>query len=911
MGASLDSSFQQRLQLEHSGCRLALATTESGFIYYSVETSAGIWTPPSPFVFSNEPTLDSQLDSVSSEAVIRYLFNAHSPTGVRPFKAVSDGRYLFLFRYSPVGALWMDRFILDQNSYTFVRPFDLRDPSTGSSTPGGQLTRFSSRHRDGTNFFVPTVELSFLGRLEDSDFQVACLRDEVIGATLWTISYVCPVQQSLVITSFRTGIEGTVDINDHASLSLNSILTLENTCEHDPGISRLKFFLTSPESKLSHRLTLLREQEQKQISDVGPSPIDKERAFKLLVSLESGDEGVAILTLSGAINSGLRLPLHPVTLVTLRKGGGATHLATSAELRFKEFDHLEDRTGRVTASLHQEGVLSLPWSGSAFFASEQQVRLESGRAYEVGVEWESDADADLSELLLVGWDSEGTQVITRTALPGALTKLPSGRQLARGYFLASTEQLRYSLSAFQAPAGRWTVLKIHHAWLRPLEGDVTFAETTTSVELTASEASLDANTHAFCPDESSANVYNVSKSEYLVSRSAPKQLLKLCFAMPTTEWKPGGRYRIELRIRCDYAPTSCFLTLKGPGAFGSVELRPSDFPDDSGEWLLVSNQLLMPMLMETEIMFEFSISTRYPCQLLQVTRPRLCLLEASLISPDAWKSLVAWHPSIRSAAASPDHNAVALIHQTFEGVHWHEYLVNEQITVHSGQRWCKSFEFLHEDLPEHVRASFYGADARGQTHHIVEPELLPLSDGWTRARYEFTVPEGMRQMRVFNLFAPSGEWGSFKVRNPRLFRPYLRDNASAEFDTVQLRARSFRLLERSAFDSLSFPVRILNPEWQKRMAEALKHRHGRNAALSLRRWQRIQLPVVELTREAQSRLHGCLMSSAECKGYLSSWIVHESDIFLCFQTQDEQLYTLLFSPDIQAFTFKLEWQQLS
>jgi hypothetical protein len=147
-----------------------------------------------------------------------------------PFAAVSDDRYIYIFRPSPKGTLYLDRFILlqvpapqeDNNKvrrdsskpkptrYRMDRIWELRYRVSGEKdTPADERDMLGYRDMLGNAFIEPSLELAETPRCLDGRFAIALLPTSEVDKSRWC--YFAVIDNQIQIASWPQGDDGLFD----------------------------------------------------------------------------------------------------------------------------------------------------------------------------------------------------------------------------------------------------------------------------------------------------------------------------------------------------------------------------------------------------------------------------------------------------------------------------------------------------------------------------------------------------------------------------------------------------------------------------------------------------------------------------------------------------------------------------
>lgn len=228
--------------ITHDGKVIVFATADDGTVYYTVRADGferkrsgdqlehwGAWqalplpneeTDPSVVTFEEANFADSQ-----GNPILRSRYQTRD-AGERvlagPVRLISGLGYLYVFRVSAEGHLWMDRFVLDGMNNQLIRKLEVRYKRSRQKyapleAPSGRNNvRFDSldfRDADGGPFFEPTIELNLQIKISYGWFSVVLLPTDKQEEHRWHFFFYHE-NNGLVNASVRASSEGLFDLRD-------------------------------------------------------------------------------------------------------------------------------------------------------------------------------------------------------------------------------------------------------------------------------------------------------------------------------------------------------------------------------------------------------------------------------------------------------------------------------------------------------------------------------------------------------------------------------------------------------------------------------------------------------------------------------------------------------------------------
>ena len=150
------------------------------------------WASPQALTLPNYPPDPSVKDWLDQHAnfKVRLDYNYATATVVpdAPFQAVSDDRYIHLFRQSPTSSIYVDRFVFNATSFSLDPVWQVRYQSSRQRyQPADKTDTQSYVDNDGKTFYEPTTELKIGHNLAGGAFSVVRVPSATATETRWQI----------------------------------------------------------------------------------------------------------------------------------------------------------------------------------------------------------------------------------------------------------------------------------------------------------------------------------------------------------------------------------------------------------------------------------------------------------------------------------------------------------------------------------------------------------------------------------------------------------------------------------------------------------------------------------------------------------------------------------------------------
>jgi hypothetical protein len=218
-----DATYTAATTVRHQGVVLSFTATDASQIVYSVldlghlQSSSqranddNAWTDPRPVVFPTDirpagmNLLAADTAAVQTEQVPRSISGA--------FQVYSDGDYVYIFRASAYGTVYVNRFVLVPGSTSLQPKWETRfQRSRKKDIPASGKDTVSFKDMDGQVFQEPTTELTFVRLAPGGGFTVFSLPSDVPGEATWYIISLDPPGSRLVWYSMPRSRDGLFDV---------------------------------------------------------------------------------------------------------------------------------------------------------------------------------------------------------------------------------------------------------------------------------------------------------------------------------------------------------------------------------------------------------------------------------------------------------------------------------------------------------------------------------------------------------------------------------------------------------------------------------------------------------------------------------------------------------------------------
>lgn len=227
-----DAAYRYATAIRHQGLVIAFAAraSHSSPATFKIGYSVLTLSPTSPA--GVDSWTDFQLLDFPTELrpvgmrLLTLGFGDHGiPTADAPFRVVSDGLHVYVFRQSGQNTLLVDRFVYDAANATLVNTWEVRfRRSQKIDLPEGPRDTFGSTDMTGRHFVEPTTELTMVDNLTGGWFDVLILPTNVTGMNRWQIFAYDTVSQTLDSFSILRASDGLFDLSDVIDPSGNVLL---------------------------------------------------------------------------------------------------------------------------------------------------------------------------------------------------------------------------------------------------------------------------------------------------------------------------------------------------------------------------------------------------------------------------------------------------------------------------------------------------------------------------------------------------------------------------------------------------------------------------------------------------------------------------------------------------------------
>ncbi|MFJ7498933.1 LamG-like jellyroll fold domain-containing protein [Serratia grimesii] len=130
------------------------------------------------------------------------------------FQVCADDTYVYVFRQSNNGSIYMDRFYFDDTAIRLCKISEVRfRRSRDPDIPLDRKDTFGTQDMNQQTFVEPTLDLCFLAEVNNGWFQIAILPTDLPSVTRWHILQ-CNVSGDLTVYSIARSDDGLFDLSD-------------------------------------------------------------------------------------------------------------------------------------------------------------------------------------------------------------------------------------------------------------------------------------------------------------------------------------------------------------------------------------------------------------------------------------------------------------------------------------------------------------------------------------------------------------------------------------------------------------------------------------------------------------------------------------------------------------------------
>lgn len=208
-----------------------------------------------------------------------------------PFQVMSDGQYVYVFRQSTKGTLFMDRFVFDQVTTRLMPAWEVRyRRSRNPDVPANRRDSFGHTDMEGKQFVEPTTDLTFVQNLSGGRFAVLVLPTELQDTERWQLFAVNASTGKLDSYSVLRAPDGTFDLTGAIDPATHTVKPQASFALTDGGGTALAL-AAGPAATLYMRQERLKD-------EYGRFQVLKKEA-RVMVAVPTGTDGrVAVLDLA-------------------------------------------------------------------------------------------------------------------------------------------------------------------------------------------------------------------------------------------------------------------------------------------------------------------------------------------------------------------------------------------------------------------------------------------------------------------------------------------------------------------------------------------------------------------------------------------------------------------------------------
>ncbi|WP_063847318.1 LamG-like jellyroll fold domain-containing protein [Burkholderia pyrrocinia] len=222
-----------------------------------------------------------QLRPVGHGVIVLDFRDAPIPAADASFQVISDDAYVYVFRQSTNGTLYVDRFIYDEVLDRLVNAWETRfRRSRKYDIPLDRRDTFGSADMEGIRFLEPTTELTFVTGVTAGQFAVSILPTELPGQSRWQIFAYDGGANTLNSFSIQRAANGLFDLQDSLDLSSGQV---------PPDACFALSLSGQPLKQASGPACVLYNRQERLVGEDGRPSLQK-RALRLMLALAVGDD---------------------------------------------------------------------------------------------------------------------------------------------------------------------------------------------------------------------------------------------------------------------------------------------------------------------------------------------------------------------------------------------------------------------------------------------------------------------------------------------------------------------------------------------------------------------------------------------------------------------------------------------
>ena len=150
-----------------------------------------------------------------------------------PFRVLSDGRHVYIFRQSENKTLLVDRYVFDQSSLTLKQNYEARfQRSRKKDIPSGKKDSLGYEDMENKPFPEPTLEIDLTRKISYGNFAILLLPTDAPGQTRWVLLAGNDTEEQLDLFYVKRASDGLFDLEEMEEINL--------TLETQDGQNRLQ-----------------------------------------------------------------------------------------------------------------------------------------------------------------------------------------------------------------------------------------------------------------------------------------------------------------------------------------------------------------------------------------------------------------------------------------------------------------------------------------------------------------------------------------------------------------------------------------------------------------------------------------------------------------------------------------------
>ncbi len=212
--AQSDKTSQYPTVVVHQGMVIALVADNKEISYRVLDVKPSISNDDDGWTGSRTLKFPEELRPAGISLVTTGVTQSEIAADA-PFRALSDGKYIYIFRQSVEGTLLADRFIYDRVTQELKANVEPRyQRSRKKDIPDSRKDTIDYQSIERDVFYEPTLELQLSGAIKGGCFTVLILPSNIPGQSRWLIFAENAATSRFDSYSIRKGADGLFDLGD-------------------------------------------------------------------------------------------------------------------------------------------------------------------------------------------------------------------------------------------------------------------------------------------------------------------------------------------------------------------------------------------------------------------------------------------------------------------------------------------------------------------------------------------------------------------------------------------------------------------------------------------------------------------------------------------------------------------------